>query len=678
MNRNAGARVRRTAGVVAGLLAAPTVMVSVGGFASAASAARLAKVTITAGRFVASGTAQVSGKLPKAHPGKPKAFALSHNTSFGSGDVTLGSASMKAPKGAYRGWVSLPDIIATGAWDLLACDKATPTSASCFAVGKVHVTTSAAPTVATPKLEKSRAVSHTFIGRASSITATGSNGTKYTLKLPASDQFYPATLTPVSSLSPAGAVGQLLDGVMITPLGDAPPGATLVIKPPKKLAAKARIVGFGGIDPAGAAVDLPVAFGKTATIPLASFGGYGIVTPPGKSSKLASSRKGAQACGPGATAGARQAQPAAAGSRPLMSCISSAKRLQELSDSLQPEIAKARQDQLMGKEESSSVAQDIENALNAGLAAIDDEAAQVIQQQPPTDEGAAELNVLAGLALGVSRQEQLLGLPDAAATALIGRILKYEMDNLKEACKPGGPAKPAVVLLAHATQAFNSQRQLQLFGAADYEALAEQVQADCLRRAKVELDVTDTSDISDTELDVNAAVTAKVMITGQDDAQAFSGVALHAPDATLTYKSSKVTVQPLWVEVGETATLTSTSGVTHTPEIGYWAQGRVRCDKNRKFVFDYSGDIRPTDDEIWQDVQKIQTAINGTVIGTRTGGVEQSAWSKGFGAGKLTSPLVLPLDDTAPTKKSYSSSCGSAACNSYSYDATFDAVSQNG
>jgi hypothetical protein len=585
MKRIVVAHRRRTGCVAACLLAVSTVVLTVGGSAPAsglpahtsAAASRspsalalaLAKVTVTAGRFVASGTAQISGKLPKAHPSKPKAFALSHNTTFGVGDVALGTASMKASKGTYRSWVSMPDVIATGAWDLLACDKATPTHASCFAIGTVHVTTSAAPVSATLKLEKARAVSHTFL-----------------LKLPASDQFYPATMTPVSSLAPARAVGRLLDGVMITPIGDAPPGATLVIKPPKRLAAKAKIVGFGGIDPASAAVDLPEAFGKTATIPLASFGGYGIVTPLGRSSKLASIRKAPPACGPTSTAGAARSRPAAAGSRPVLSCISAAKRLQELSDSLQPEIAKARQGALMGKDESSSLAHDIENALNAGLGAIDDEAAQVIQQ-PPTDEGAAELNVLAGLAIGVSRQEQLVGLPDAAASALIGKILKYEMDNLQAACKPGGPAKPAVALLAHATQAFNSHRQLQLFGAAGYDALAMQVEADCLRRAKVELDVTDTSDVTDTELDVNAAVTAKVMITGQDDANSFSGVALHAPDASLTYESSKVVVQPLWVEAGETATITATSGVTHTPEIGYWAQGRLRCDKNRKFVFDY-------------------------------------------------------------------------------------------
>jgi hypothetical protein len=628
-----------------------------------------ATVEVLAGKLSPSGLALIGGKLPKSHPSAPKAYVLSHNASFGSGDVTLSSAPEKAKKGTYRAWVSLADNAATGRWRLLACSKATPSHAGCFAIGMVRVTTAAAPEVATPTLETGRSVSHVFQGKASSVTATGKDGTTFTMSVPASDFIYPVQLTPVASLSPAGVVGNFIDGVMITPIGDAPPGATLTIKPAKKVSAKAQLVGFGGIDPAGAAFPLPIVFGKTAKFPVMSLGGYGIAVP------AASKANVAHAC-------AALPVPAASISLPIVSCSSAAKRVEEMSKALIQDIAEARQTALMGEEPSPKLGEDIDHAVEAETAAIDQEASAVFNQ-PPSDEGAAELQVLATLALGVGRDIELAGLPnDGRANEFIVKVMGYYLDNLRRSCDGGGP-QPAAVLLANAMNAFSASRQLLLMGLDDSSDEAFSLRAACLLRVKVQLTVDDTSGVADSELDVNASVSAPdVVIAGKKDDQVYGGVVLQAPDTNLTYNSSGVTVEPLWVEAGETATVTGTTGFVHVNNANYSATSNVQCASNGKFVVDRDVQIWIKSEDLWQDVQRITTYIEGTLIGTRTGSVVASAWSQDLGTAKLPALIGVQLDGThgkTQTELKDSSPCrSSVGCTNYSYDATFKAISLTG
>jgi hypothetical protein len=626
-------------------------------------------VKISAGRLAPSGTALVTGRLPKSISGKPKSFVLSKNSADGSGDVVLGSASEKAPKGTYRSWVSLPDIIATGSWHLLACGKATPSSSSCASVGAVHVGNAPAPVVATPKLETSHASSDIFSGNNTKMTATAADGTTFTLSVPASDLAFPVTMTPVSSLSPASAVGSLTDGVVIGPAGDAPAGATLVIKPKKQPPKTARIVGFG-IDPSGAAYSLPIAFGKTAKIPVQELGGYGIAVP------TSSANHAKPACAPAPHLVMR---PAASGSRPLTSCSSAAQRIQQLADALRPSIGKARQDALLGVDQGNALTHEITGGMVAATAAIESEAAQVFNQ-PSSDEGAAELQTLATTAMGLARQQELLGVDSSAMGNLLNRIISYETNNLVAYCTDKSTTRPAAALLAHAFQVFGFDRQLGLIGGENLIAKAEQAATACVERVNIQLKATDSSDFSDIELDLKAAVAANnVMIQGEADPSSVFGASLQGADATLTYISSSVTVQPLYAQAGETGTFVATTGTVHPGTVGFDATTHIRCDQNRQFVVDYTANLRLRSEDLWQDIQKLQTAFNGTVIGTtRTGSVEAGAWAEDVNSGKIPAFFQVPIDPSKPTELADSGPCFGSECVSFSYDATFTATGQDG
>ena len=633
---------------------------------------RLARsaVKVSAGKLSVSGTALISGTLPKSFSGKPKSFALSKNTTFGAGDSFVGAVALKAPKGSYKAWISLADDAPTGTLRLLACEKATPSAPTCTAVGTAHVGAAAAPVVATPKLETSRMVSRMFNGRAASLTATGSDGTKYTIKVPASDAIYPIELTPVSSLSPASAAGKLVDGVMITPLGEAPPGSTLVIKPGKKTPPKnAQIIGFGGIETSGAAFPLAIPFGKTATIPLAALGGYGIAVPVAKSSIAV------QAC-PSAPDVLAAAQPAASGSRPLISCSSAEQRMKQLGNALIKELGIARQELLLGQEPSANIGEMFVEAGTADTQALEDEAGRLLNQ-PPTDQGSAELEVLTMDALSIARQSELTDQPHDQIDQLIDQMLNYRLKNLHELCMGGGP-QPAIQLLAHAMLAFGTILQARTLDDPALGNEAGTIRSACLRRVKINVDITDSSEFDDNTLDVSAAVTAdNVMVTGHDDAKAVGGVSLKANDVTLTYDSASVSVDPPLSEV-ETAEFTSKSGLVHVGTVGYSASTKVRCDKNKQFVYDYKASIWADPSSLWQDVQKVQISVEGTVVGNNIGGVEGGSFSEGIETSKILQPFEIKLDTQPPTELKNGGACPSANCKKFSYDATFDATSQDG
>ncbi len=625
---------------------------------------------VSAGRLAVSGTALITGKLPKSFSGKPKSFALSKNTTFGAGDSYVGTAALKAPKGSYKAWISLADDATTGMFRLLACKKTTPSAPTCTAVGTAHVGAAAAPVVATPKLETTRMVSRMFNGKAASLTATGSDGTKFTIKVPASDAIYPIELTPVSSLSPTSAAGKLVDGVMISPLGEAPPGSTLVIKPGKRKPPKnAQVIGFGGIETSGAAFPLPIPFGKTATIPLASLGGYGIAVPVAKSSNAV------QAC-PSAPDVLAVAQPAASGSRPLISCSSAEQRMRQLGNAIIKELGIARQELLLGQEPSANIGEMFVEAGTADTQALENEAGRLLNQ-PPTDQGSAELEVLTMDALGIARQSELTGQPHDEIDQLVDQMLNYRLKNLHELCMGGGP-QPAIQLLAHAMLALGTMLEARTLDDPALGNEAGTIRSACLRRVKINIDITDSSEFDNNTLDVSAAVTADhVMVTGHDDAKAVGGVALKANDVTLTYDSASVSVDPPLSGV-ETAEFTSKSGLVHVGTVGYSASTKVRCDKNKQFVYDYKASLWADPSTLWKDVQKVQISVEGTVVGNNIGGVEGGSFSEGIHTSKILQPFEIKLDTQPPTELKNGGPCQSASCKKFSFDATFDATSQDG
>jgi hypothetical protein len=151
-------------------------------FGPAVASARVVKVE--AGRFAPSGTARVSGALPKGKRA-PNAFVLSRNDSFGAGDARLAAVPAKARRGHYRAWLSLADDARTGTFRLLGCRAATPSRRVCFVLGKVKVRRARPARLATPVLDPSRAGTTVFTNQSNSsasnsLSVTGADGTTYT------------------------------------------------------------------------------------------------------------------------------------------------------------------------------------------------------------------------------------------------------------------------------------------------------------------------------------------------------------------------------------------------------------------------------------------------------------------------------------------------------------------
>ncbi len=229
---------------------------------------------VTAGALMPSGLARVAGALPKGKPFRPASFVLSRGTRLTAGSVLLGSGGSTVSKRTFTAWLSLPDDTATGAYRLLACTASKPSRNRCSAVGKVTVRAARAFPTVTTTLDPTHAVT-TIVGiEGGIVTTTAADGTTFTLTVAPPGQYdAPITMTPVTALAPASAVGSLVDGVMITPLTEAPAGSTLEIKRPGAPPAGSRVVGFGGIDPSGGAMTLPAVATADTTIAVGNFGG---------------------------------------------------------------------------------------------------------------------------------------------------------------------------------------------------------------------------------------------------------------------------------------------------------------------------------------------------------------------------------------------------------------------
>lgn len=109
------------------------------------------------------------------------------------------------------------------------------------------------------------------------------------------------------------------------------------------------------------------------------------------------------------------------------------------------------------------------------------------------------------------------------------------------------------------------------------------------------------------------------------------------------------------------------------------ATTHIRCDQNRQFVVDYTANLRLGAEDLWQDIQKLQTAFNGVVIGNpRVGAVEAGAWAEDFKSGKIPAFFQVPVDANKSTELADSGPCFGSECVSFSYDATFTATGQDG
>lgn len=205
-------------------------------------------------------------------------FLLSADRRRSKDDVSLGSRTLRRAKTKLS--LRVPRRTGLGAYYVLACSP--PNGSRCKATkSRMAVTARPSPARVRPKLDLGR-VAAADIGRGGgSVTATGADGTRFTLTIPAGALLDPAnvSLTPLTSAGtlPMGARG--LRAVQIGPAGrDLLKPASLAIAPPK-LPSKLELTGFG-FDTGGRQFHLsPVSrSGSEASLKVFELEGLGIVS----------------------------------------------------------------------------------------------------------------------------------------------------------------------------------------------------------------------------------------------------------------------------------------------------------------------------------------------------------------------------------------------------------------
>ncbi len=613
--------------------------------------APLLKVTVDRGKLTPNGIARVSGALPKGKAFKPGSYALSANTTFDRSDTIVGATSEKAVKGHYKAWLSLPDATKTGSFQLLACKAAKPAKTTCVAVGKVKIASAPAVPAATPTLDTTRAVQQTFTLQGGSVTATAADSTTWTLTvIPNSVEYETITLTPVTGLTPASAVGTVVAGVQIDPTGsDAPPGATLEIKHPAAYAKTARVVAFG-IDPSDGAYPLAAAVKTDLQLPVYNFGGYAITVPatgpaadvPPKPVPCSTPTK------PTATA-------AAAGSRPLLSCVSFAEKLKAMGEAIYQAVAQGDRGAIF--DAFTAASQDIANAMNAVL------------KQPPTDEGAAELELELPFAIALERQANYLAVPDPATAAIKNiwqRAAKYQYDLVKSKCLAPAGSQPGDIYISYMYEALAVSRLGQLESGlipSDIETVLQT----CISRVKVQL----TGDV-DATLDTgqytgHVVLHAVAMLTGNANLQ------FQSDKPNLTFNKAEVKPDPQLAAFGGTTSFASTTGTMDPDPINFDAVRKVRCDKNRHLVVERTTFALIGMDQLWVDSEPVAVTVggqSGSPIANSTAG---DAWANIYPAFPKPPRERLQITPAVPPfTKSAGGACGGLAleCTTYSFSAT--------
>ena len=646
------------------------------------ASAGAAKLHVAKGRLLADGTALISGKLAGR---TPRSLVLSKDSRYSAGDVLLGAAVKKARGHRFTAWVSVPESSARGRLVLLGCRRAKPSRRGCRPLGRVRVSAAAPLRLATPVLDGAHVATGVIGLRGGSLTATAADGTTYTLTIPADDAVEtPVTLTPVSTLNPSGGLGPLIHGVMIEPLGDAPPGATLTINSPGAPPAKARVAAFGGADPSGAAFLLPTRPGQSTTIALTNFGGYGIVAAPSAGASAARTAAGPVACpGAGAARNNAAARAASSGSRPLISCVTAAEVLNQWSKIVV---------------ESQLDRKTFEEGAEAILRAVEGESAPVLSR-PPTEEGLAELSQAETIALGIYRQTELLGTgARSLALGTMSQIIRYSEELYRKLCT--SPTPNSAVVEDYTISLIGQARQAALLGiqeSGNWQDTVEKCLAKLHLRVSVANKVENHYAPAGTGMAAGASLKAKAeIISKPSEGPLGPRYAINGGNPKLEFESASAALEA--PPPGVTASVTAKAG-TLALEGGVFLAGhrRVRCDKNRHFVvehFDYLF-IQPYG--LWNDNETV-TVAGGSIEVPYTFGFAADGWGERY---PTKVPTSAPLDPTnyvvmrvSPVKpegtddwlpgvgpqatKAASGSCvvGTSVnlqeCSSYSFNATFE------
>jgi hypothetical protein len=589
-----------------------------------------AGVKISEGRIAPSGLALVSGKMPKAHRVAAKAYVLSADKHYSASDVLLGAGPVHAKKGLFKAWISPPGDMATGKRYLLACAKAKPSKSTCWSVGAVAVHGAPAAVTATATLDSGRARDAVIDTQGGSVSATAADGTKFTVTVPSETTYgIDLKLTPVTTLTPASAAGTLIDGVMIEPVGGAPPGSTLEIDTHGTPPSNASVVGWGGLDPAVAAFPLPVPASRHIKIALVELGGYAVTRP-----ASAGSPRAPLACAP-----VRGLQ--AAGSRPVVQCSEIAQRIEQQAQSLSKELAAARQDELSGKRASPALESAFKAAAEANAGAVEGEMNRILDA-PPTDEGAAEVEVLIPYELGIQRQVQLSGLgsDDLAGSAVLAKALQYFLNLARSHCSQANADSNDVA--GWGWDVFALARQFGLVGKSGLANQSVEAWKQCLLRARFEVDSTDDTTDDNGLLTVHVTVSADHALIHAQTSNSFAGFEFVSDPVTLTYASADATPDPSGLL--ESAAIASSGGDLHLSPSGPTAQRRVRCDKTGHFHIEHDVKLWLNLPDIWQDTQTVNWTFVGGTPGSENGGAAGSAWGAFFVHG--SKQLGLPVDDS--------------------------------
>ncbi len=463
-------------------------------------------------------------------------------------------------------------------------------------------------------------------------------------------------MTPVMALSPASAVGKLVDGVMITPVTEAPTGTTLEIKRSSAPPASARAVGFGGIDPPGGAFDLPVIASTDTTLSVSTFGGYGIAAPATR--HVASDRVTPVPCQRPTRASSADVHARASAEAPmLISCVSQAARDQNLTRA-QLDAWAANPPGVQREVATNAVFESVSEPIL-------DEMRQVLDAKP-TEEGVAELEQLNVLGADVLRDAQLAGVDPEVTQGVhdgLYAAAAYHCKLIKSICQ--GPQQPSSdIFVSYLYEAIASGQQMELMGAAPDDIAS--VTLACANRIKFQLDVS-----NDATVDRTGGWTSHVVIT--DSASVTSAdLQFHAAGTTLSYQQASSKADPSFAASGGSATMVSENGTLALAGMEVLATRHPRCDINGKFFIERHTYLFLNSAALWDDQQQVQLAENG-----QTGGlppapeaVASIAWLQDYAP---KSPRFQLEFSKPPFTRQDSGSCVQVSgdgCTTFSYNAS--------
>ena len=214
-------------------------------------------------------------------------FRLSANKRYDASDRRLARRTLKKSKTTLK--LAVPRSTALGAYHVLACAPPARKGAKpkCrVSKQRIAVVPKPKPAKVTPQPDTERTASAPIGRDGGSVTATGADGTTYTLTLPEGALLDPTTvtLTPVASIANLPAGASAARAVQVEPAGRRLLKPATLTVGGTQLPSAAALTGFG-FDPGGAQFHLaPAALdGQTATVRIFELGGHGIASASQKS-----------------------------------------------------------------------------------------------------------------------------------------------------------------------------------------------------------------------------------------------------------------------------------------------------------------------------------------------------------------------------------------------------------